>query len=79
MIALKPVQSSSLAAVGHDPATNTLAVRFTNGSVYHYADVPAAEAEALLASPSVGAYFAKKIRPAYRGTPIAAEDQPTEA
>ena len=42
-IALTPVKSSQVKAIGHDPATNTLAVQFAHGagSIYHYPDVTA--------------------------------------
>ena len=63
MIELKPVKSSNLAAVGHDPATQILAVKF-NGSdiVHHYRDVPAEVAAAMDEAPSIGSFFAKNVR-----------------
>ena len=40
VIALSPVKSSQIAAIGHDPITNTMAIQFASktgaGSVYHY-------------------------------------------
>ncbi len=39
-IVYTPVLSTTLAAVGYDPATATLGVRFLNGSEYHYFEVP---------------------------------------
>lgn len=40
MIPLKEVTSTAIKAIGYDPATRTLAVRFRAGQVSHYADVP---------------------------------------
>src|SRR3546814_14208537 len=33
-----PVKSSQIASIGHDPSTNTLAIEFKGGKVYHYSD-----------------------------------------
>jgi len=38
-IKLAPVDSSQIEAIGHDPETNTLAIKFKGGGVYHYANV----------------------------------------
>jgi hypothetical protein len=56
------VDSSSLASVGYDPATETLEVEFTSGTVYQYSNVPAEVYEELMAAESHGAYFAQNIR-----------------
>lgn len=64
-IKLHPVQSSNLAAVGHDPERQVLAVQFTGkpeGRVYHYHGVTTADHLAMLASPSVGSHFARHIK-----------------
>jgi hypothetical protein len=53
-IALVPVTSSNVAAVGYDEATKTARVRFHNGAVYRYADVPKELHESIMAAPSVG-------------------------
>jgi hypothetical protein len=63
-----PVNSSSIASVGHDPETNTLEVEYKNGSVYHYHDVPAEKHEALIGAESVGSHFAAHIRNAHEYT-----------
>lgn len=63
MIPLTEVQGSSqIAAVGHDPATNTLAVRFHTGAVYHYDNVPADQHAAFMASDSKGKFFGAHIK-----------------
>lgn len=62
--------SSNIAATGHDPATNTLHVRFTSGHTYSYDGVSAAEHSALRAAPSVGSHFHKFIRSKYEGVRV---------
>ncbi|MFZ6655884.1 KTSC domain-containing protein [Undibacterium sp. TJN19] len=67
-ITMSPVVSSQLAAIGHCPATNRLAVQFkgkgdTPGSVYHYSDFDAAAFEAFRLAASLGSYFKKYIKP----------------
>ena len=37
---LTPCKSSTIESLGYDPVTRTLAVKFKNGGVYHYHDVP---------------------------------------
>lgn len=68
-ITLSPVVSSQLAAIGHCPATNRLAIQFKSwradqpGSVYHYSDFDAAAFEAFRTAESLGSYFKKFIKP----------------
>lgn len=59
-----PVVSSSITHVGHDPATNTLSIRFKSG-LYHYANVTAEEHAKFLAAPSLGQHFRTHIRGQY--------------
>lgn len=70
-IALRPVASSTIVAVGYDPTTWDLLVHFRgvgDGSLYRYYDVEPEVAEPLLLprAPadnfSVGGYFAKHIK-----------------
>lgn len=61
----KPVESSSIAALGYDPATMTLEVEFTSGRVYRYFDVPELAARRLMKAPSIGAHFGAEIRDTY--------------
>lgn len=57
-----PVKSSQIASIGHDPATNTLAIEFNGGKVYHYEGVPAEAHADLMAAESVGKHFGAHIR-----------------
>ncbi|MBN3839333.1 KTSC domain-containing protein [Burkholderia sp. Ac-20349] len=67
-IATTEVASSQLHAIGHDAATNTLAVRFKprkgddTGPLYHYSNVTPADFAALRDAESVGSHFYKAIK-----------------
>lgn len=64
-IALKPVDSSQVKAIGYDAATKTLAVQFTRGAgaIYHYPDVAQETYEAFIGAESIGTFFGKHIKP----------------
>lgn len=53
-IALTPVKSSNVEAMGYDEATKTARVRFKGGQTYRYTDVPKDLFEAVVGSQSVG-------------------------
>jgi hypothetical protein len=56
------VNSSQIISIGHDPETNTLAVEFKHGGVYHYHGVNAAQHAALMSAPSIGSHFHTHIK-----------------
>ena len=60
------VISSHIRSVGFDRETLTLEVRFTNGRVYQYLDVPESVYCGLLSARSAGRYFNDRIRDVYR-------------
>ena len=67
-ITMTPVESSQLAAIGHDPATNTLAVRFKGkgdqpGSLYHYRNFTAKDFEDFQKAESKGSHFIRNVKP----------------
>lgn len=66
-IEMIPCESSQIAAIGHDPETNTLAIQFPAktgiGSVYHYQNFTAEDFAAFSAAESKGAHFGKHIKP----------------
>lgn len=66
-IPLTKVKSSKLYAIGHDAATQTLAVQFFGkgepGNVYHYAAFSAEEFTAFATAESVGKHFIQHIQP----------------
>lgn len=66
-IPLTAVNSSQIAAIGHDPETNTLAIQFKNWkgettSLYHYANVTPEDFEAFKGAPSLGKHFGAQIK-----------------
>jgi hypothetical protein len=52
-----PVDCSMLDGVAYDDATSTLRVRFKNGTVYEYSEVPAAVYRRLMTATSSSIYF----------------------
>lgn len=66
-ITLQTIQSSQIAAIGHCPATETLAVQFFRkgapADVYHYANVTATEYAAFAGAESIGKHFYAHIKP----------------
>lgn len=66
-----PIESSNIAAVGHDPETGVMRLDFKrkDGGIDPYASegpVPRWLYEDLLESESKGRYFQMSIKPAYR-------------
>ena len=66
-ITLQSIQSSQIAAIGHCPATETLAVQFFRkgapADVYHYSNVTATEYAAFAGAESIGKHFYAHIKP----------------
>ncbi|PHR54448.1 MAG: KTSC domain-containing protein [Arcobacter sp.] len=60
-----PVQSSNIESVGYDEAGQEAYVRFLNGSVYVYRDVPQHEYDGLKDAPSVGSYLNRNFKNVY--------------
>jgi hypothetical protein len=63
---LHQVASSVISAIGYDGEQRILEVRFHNGRIYHYYDVPRSSFERLLAARSAGQYFNRVIRVRFR-------------
>ena len=60
---MTPVKSSTVKAVGHDPATNTMDVQFHSGEkVYTVPNVSAEQHQAFMNAPSKGKHFYKYFR-----------------
>ncbi len=60
------VESTTLATVAYDEASELLQLEFRSLEIYQYFDVPAAVHAALLDAPSKGSYFNRVIRGAFR-------------
>lgn len=59
---MTPVQSSNIAAIGHDPINLTMIVEFKNGHRYQYEKVPTSLFDQMLKADSVGSAFHKLIK-----------------
>ncbi len=58
---LIPVESSTVAAIGYDPATRTMEVRFHSGAAYRYQEVSAEDHSNLMGADSIGRHLTMKI------------------
>jgi hypothetical protein len=66
-IAMRPCKSSSqVAEYGYDPAARTLAVRYKNGGLYHYEDVPQKEFDGLCKAQSAGSFLHANVKSKYK-------------
>jgi KTSC domain len=59
------VQSSNVASVGYEIATQTAFIQFLNGNIYIYKGVPPFEFENLKNAPSVGSYLNRNFKNVY--------------
>lgn len=66
-IALVPVDSSNIAALGYNREKQILAVQFKSGTIYHYAGVALEIAAQLVTAESRGAFYAMHIRGKFQG------------
>lgn len=73
---MQPVESSNIAAIGHDPDTNELHVEFKNGAKHSYADVPPERFQMLLNADSVGKHFNAHVKGRFDSKPLVQEDYP---
>lgn len=62
---MRPIQSSTVAEIGHDGAA--LYVRFKGGDVYRYPGAGGHHIEAMTGHKSPGAYFQREVRGAHKG------------
>ena len=62
----QPVSSSNIASIGYDPESETLEIKFLNGGVYQYFDVPSHVYKGLMSADSHGRYLARQIKGVYR-------------
>ena len=63
---MKAVSSSHISAVGYEPDSQTLRIRFTSGKEYDYANVPKNIYEGMMSAASVGKYFHANIKGIYQ-------------
>lgn len=68
---LTPVKSSNVAALGYDPASQTLRVKFKTGGTFDYAGVsPLHHAQLSAGRVSVGAYIHQHIKPHHKAAKV---------
>jgi hypothetical protein len=65
-IAMRAVDSSSIAAAGYSDSRRVLRLRFVGGGIYDYAGVPPQLYAEFLAAPSKGRFVNFRIKPYYR-------------
>ena len=64
------VHSTAIESVGYHPATQTLEIEFTNGSVYQYRGVPDTLHKKLMSAPSKGKFHYNYIMRRFHFTRI---------
>ena len=62
---LHSVSSSNVAELGYDEGNQMVYVRFQNGTLYAYSNVPKSEYEALDNAPSIGSYLNRNFKNVY--------------
>jgi hypothetical protein len=67
---MTPVDSSNIAAIGYEPATETMCVQFKNGAAYIYLDVKPEVYQEFLDSESKGKFLAQTIKGKYESEKI---------
>lgn len=62
-----PVRSSAISAVGYDPSTGRMKIRFTSqGTIYDFCGVPQHIYDGLMNAASIGTYYDRFIRDRYQ-------------
>ena len=61
----KKVSSTHIRAVGYDPASQTLELEFSDGSIVQYSRVPSETHRRLISAPSIISYFRDHIDDEY--------------
>jgi len=59
------VSSPAISAVGYDPVTHCLKVRFTQGRTYEFCRVPPGIFEEMLSAPCKSTYYDRHIKNQY--------------
>lgn len=67
-IQLTPVKSSNIAKLGWNDGV--LHVEFSNGGLFSYSGITNQAYNELLTAKSIGAHFAKYVRPKHKGTKL---------
>jgi KTSC domain len=74
----EPISSSGLAAVGYSKRRHILEIKFVNGAVYRYLNVPPSIYRDLMSAVSKGRYYDSNIRGNYRSLRLRAAKSRTD-
>ncbi len=66
MVDMHFVDSSNIEAIGYDPASQELHVRFLSGTEYVYHGVPQEVYDELMAAPSKGSFLNRAVKSNYQ-------------
>lgn len=66
MITLTPVKSSNIEAIGHDPATREMHVRFSGGKTYVVHGVSPEQHAEFMAASSKGSHYSATFRKTHK-------------
>lgn len=69
-MALTPVKSSNIKAVGYDAGSKALTVEFHGGAQHIYEDVPPEKHAGMMEADSPGRYFHANIRNAHKSSKV---------
>lgn len=61
-----PVNSSAMGAVGYDPSSKRMKIRFDQGDTYDYCGVPQSVFDGLMNAHSKGGYYNDHIKDRYQ-------------
>lgn len=64
----KPIESSTIKSIGHDPNEGVLEIEFNSGQVHRYHGVASETHQRLVNHPSPGGYFHANIKERFRST-----------
>lgn len=62
-----PIESSMFEGQHYEPTSRVLTVKFKNGSIYQYEDVPADKHDAFVGNASPVSYFNSRIKNNFAG------------
>ena len=65
-----PVKSSHIATVAYDAPTKVMEIKFTNGDLHRFENVPPEVHQRLISAESVGTFFHKYVRPNFTSNKV---------
>ncbi len=71
---MPPIKASNIKAAGHNPESNTLRIRFSNGTEYDYDNIDASQFGAFMAAKSQGRFFHQNIKSSSTSTKVGKDE-----